>query len=113
VMVRINEGVPARPLVTEVPEATYMPIDPSSTEGAILPEDVPYFDDPNAPLYNGEFYEVPEAYYAPMPDAYSEPLPEAYTAPMPDAYVAPLPDWLVEEDLADQILMEVLGTVGN
>ena len=29
-----------------------MPIDPSTTEGAIAAEDVPYFDDPNAPSYD-------------------------------------------------------------
>lgn len=52
VMVRINEGVPARPLMTEIPDSTYVPIDPSTTEGAITAEDVPYFDDPNAPSYD-------------------------------------------------------------
>lgn len=115
VMVRINEGVPAKPLITEAPDTRYAPIDPTTTEGAVMPEDVPYFDDPNAPVFNGEYYEapLPEAYYAPLPDPYSEPLPEAYAAPLPEGYVAPLPDWTLEEDLADQILQEVLGTVGN
>jgi penicillin-binding protein 1A len=88
VMVRINEGVDPRPLLTEIPDSAYVPVDPSTTEGAIAPEDVPYFDDPNAPSYNGEFYE--------------QPLPEAYTAPLPG-----------EADLAEQILQEVLGTAGN
>jgi penicillin-binding protein 1A len=53
VMVRINEGVDPKPLLTEIPDSTYVPIDPSTTEGAVLPEDVPYFDDPNAPSYDG------------------------------------------------------------
>ncbi|MCX7286906.1 MAG: transglycosylase domain-containing protein [Rhodobacterales bacterium] len=53
VMVRINEGVPAKPLITEIPDSTYVPVDPSTTEGAVTPEDVPYFDDPNAPSYEG------------------------------------------------------------
>jgi penicillin-binding protein 1A len=53
VMVRINEGVDPKPLLTEVPDSTYVPVDPSTAEGAVLPEDVPYFDDPNAPSYNG------------------------------------------------------------
>ncbi len=89
VMVRINEGVDPKPLLTEIPESTYSPVFPSTGEGAIAPEDVPYFDDPNAPSYDGEFYD--------------EPLPEAYTAPMP----------VPEPDLAEQILEEVLGTSGN
>jgi penicillin-binding protein 1A len=53
VMVRINEGVDPKPLLTEIPDSTYVPVDPSTTEGAVLPEDVPYFDDPNAPSYDG------------------------------------------------------------
>jgi penicillin-binding protein 1A len=91
VMTRVNEGVDASPLLTEIPDSTYVPIDPSTTEGAVSAEDVPYFDDPNAPAYNGEFYE--------------QPLPEAYTAPLPDQSGEP--------DLAEQIIEEVLGTVGN
>jgi hypothetical protein len=30
-----------------------VPIDPSTTEGAISAEDVPYFDGSNAPVYDG------------------------------------------------------------
>lgn len=90
VMTRINEGVDPKPLLTEVPDSTYAPVNPGTGEGAIAAEDVPYFDDPDAPAYNGEFYE--------------EPLPEAYTAPLPERSA--------EQDLADQILQEVLGT-GN
>jgi penicillin-binding protein 1A len=53
VMSRINEGVDASPLLTEIPDSTYVPIDPSTTEGAISAEDVPYFDGSNAPVYDG------------------------------------------------------------
>jgi penicillin-binding protein 1A len=91
VMSRINEGVDPKPLLTEIPDSTYAPINPSTTEGAIAPEDVPYFDDPNAPSYNGEFYEQP----------------------VPEALTAPLPGRTPEDDLAEQILQDVLGTVGN
>jgi len=87
----VNEGVDASPLLTEVPSSTYIPIDPSTTEGAIAPEDVPYFDDPNAPAYDGEFYEQP----------------------VPEAYNAPLPGRTDEPDLAERIIEDVLGTVGN
>jgi penicillin-binding protein 1A len=52
VMVRINEGQPGKPLITEIPDSTYVPIDPSTTEGAVAAEDVPYFDDPTAPSYD-------------------------------------------------------------
>ena len=48
---RINEGQPATPLMTEIPGSTYVPVDPSTTEGAIAAADVPYFDDPNAPTF--------------------------------------------------------------
>jgi penicillin-binding protein 1A len=98
VMVRINDGLPAKPLATEIPGSTYVPIDPSTTEGAVAAEDVPYFDDPNAPEYNGEFYQ--------------EPLPEAYTAPLGTDEVivldGPPPEGAVllgpvENDLAGQI----------
>lgn len=91
VMVRINEGVDPSPLLTEIPDETYQPINPGTGEGAIAPEDVPYFDDPNAPAYNGEFYE--------------EPLPEAYTAPLPGTVYT-------EEDLAEQIILELME-IGN
>jgi penicillin-binding protein 1A len=94
VMVRINEGMPANPLNMTVSESAYAPpVNPGggAGSGAIAPEDVPYFDDPNAPAYNGEFYE--------------QPLPEAATAPLPDQ--APT------DDLAEEILQEVIGTAGN
>ncbi|WP_374645143.1 transglycosylase domain-containing protein [Tabrizicola sp.] len=113
VMVRINEGVPARPLLTEVPDSTYAPIDPSTTEGAVTAEEVPYFDDPDAPVFDGQGYEAP--------------LPEAYTAPLPGdvPYIeGPLPEGAVKEgpveggglgadDLAEQILDEILGAPRN
>ena len=59
VMVRINEDVPPKPLIKEIPESTYAPIGEGAGEGAVSAEDVPYFDDPNAPVFNGEFYEDP------------------------------------------------------
>lgn len=89
VMVRINEGLPATPLNMDFGPSQYAPVDPG-TGGAVAPEDVPYYDDPNAPSYDGEFYE--------------EPLPEAMTAPLPER--------TPEDDLAEQILEEVLGS-GN
>ena len=119
VMVRINEGVPARPLITEVPDSTYDPVGEWSGEGAIAAEDVPYFDDPNAPLFDGQ------GYADPLPEAYTAPLPEAYTAPLPQdlPYIdGPLPEGAVREgpvegpfmdDLAEQILNEILGAPGN
>ena len=107
VMARINEGVPAKPLLTEIPDSTYAPIDPSTTEGAVTAEEVPYFDDPNAPVFDGE--------------GYSEPLPEAYTAPLPGEEIPRLDEapegavreGPVEDDIVDQILRDVLGTSGN
>ena len=99
VMVRINEGVEPKPLIKDIPDSTYVPVFPGSGEGAIAPEDVPYFDDPNAPVFDGEFYE--------------EPLPEAYTAPLPGDEVpvldGPPPEGAVllgpvtDDDLAGQI----------
>jgi penicillin-binding protein 1A len=59
VMVRINEGQPTKPLTTEIPDSAYAPIDPSTTEGAVAAEDVPYFDDPNAPTFD-EVYIDPQ-----------------------------------------------------
>lgn len=92
VMVRINEGLPATPLNMDfVGGGGYAPLPPGTGEGAIAPEDVPYFDDPNAPAYNGEFYEQP----------------------LPEAYSAPLPAQPKEADLAEQILREILGRSGN
>lgn len=52
VMVRINEGLPAKPLIKEIPESTYAPVGEGTGEGAIAAEDVPYFDDPNAPVFD-------------------------------------------------------------
>jgi penicillin-binding protein 1A len=52
VMVRINEGLPAKPLIKEIPGSTYAPVAPGTGEGAIAAEDVPYFDDPSAPTYD-------------------------------------------------------------
>jgi penicillin-binding protein 1A len=97
VMVRINEDVDPQPLLTEVPDSTYAPIDPSTVEGAIAPEDVPYFDGSNAP--DGEFYEepLPEALLAPMPGGGEVTILDG---PPPEGAVllGPVPD-----DLANQI----------
>ncbi|RYI34534.1 MAG: penicillin-binding protein [Acetobacteraceae bacterium] len=96
VMVRIDEGLPAKPLIKEIPDSTYAPV--GGVDGAIAAEDVPYFDGSNA-LADDQ--------------AYQEPLPEAYTAPLPDGgevtvldgpppegaeLLGPVPD-----DLANQI----------
>jgi penicillin-binding protein 1A len=65
VMTRINEGVDAAPLLTEIPDSTYVPIDPSTTEGAITAEEVPYFDGSNAPVYDGGAQALPDQGRAP------------------------------------------------
>jgi penicillin-binding protein 1A len=65
VMVRINEGLPAKPLIKEIPDSTYAPV--GGTDGAIAAEDVPYFDGSSPAALDGT----------------GEPLPEAYTAPLP------------------------------
>jgi penicillin-binding protein 1A len=74
VMVRITEGMEPKPLPKEVPPSTFSPppADYVPTEGAIAPEDVPYFDgsNPNQP-------------------------------------------GMTEDDLAEQILNDVLGQQGN
>ncbi len=89
---RINEGVDPSPLLTEVPDSTYIPIDPTTIEGAILPEDVPYFDGSNASDFNGDYYE--------------EPLPEAYTAPI---LIGPLPPGSIVTE--DGRILELIGPV--
>ncbi len=70
VMVRINEGLEAKPLPKEVPPSTFSPppADYVPPEGAIAPEDVPYFDGSN-----------------------------------------PAQPGVTEDDLAEQILNEILG----
>lgn len=87
VMVRVNEGLPATPLKTAIPESKFAP-----AAGGTTAEDVPYYDDPNAPVYTDQ--------------GYQEPLPEAYVDPLPEAPAR-------EPDLVEQILREVLGTPGN
>ncbi len=114
-MVRINEGVDPRPLLTEILQSAYVAVDPGTIEGAVAPQDVPYFDALNAPQHNGEFYE------APLPEAYTAPLPEAYAAPLSGEVIVldgqPPPGAIllgpVEDDFVNQILNEVLGTSGN
>lgn len=104
VMVRINEGVEPKPLIKEIPDSTYAPV--GGGEGAIAAEDVPYFDDPNAPQFDGQVYE--------------EPLPEAYTAPLTEdvpVLDGPPPEGAVMEgpvtggrgDLVEQLLDDILG----
>jgi penicillin-binding protein 1A len=103
VMARINEGVDPKPLLTEIPQSTYAPIDPGPYDGAVAPEDVPYFDGSNPP----------------SAEVYEQPLPEALTAPMPgdvivlDGPPPPGAELLgpVENDLATQI-DQLLG-LGN
>lgn len=97
VMLRINEGQPANPLITEIPDSTYAPIDPSTSEGAVAAEDVPYFDDPNAPTYD-------EVYIDP---ATGEAIP-VYDGPPPDGAVMEGP---AQNGLAGQI-EDLLG-LGN
>ncbi|VDC21245.1 transglycosylase domain-containing protein [Pseudogemmobacter humi] len=60
VMVRINEGVAAQPLPKEIPPNTVSGTgglapspDIGGVERPILPEEVPYFDGSNAPVYQG------------------------------------------------------------
>ena len=35
VMVRVNEGLPAKPLTKEIPESTYAPVGEGTGEGAV------------------------------------------------------------------------------
>ncbi|NJM81877.1 MAG: penicillin-binding protein [Tabrizicola sp.] len=90
VMVRVHEGLPNTPLNMDIPASKFAP-------SATQPEDVPYYDDPNAPVYDNP------AYDAPLPEAYTDPLPLADPGASPSS----------DEDLAEQILREVIGTVGN
>ncbi len=60
VMIRINEGVPPMPLPKEIPQNTVQnggALGPSpdigGVERPIQPEEVPYFDGSNAPVYQG------------------------------------------------------------
>ena len=100
VMVRINEGVEAKPLVKEIPDSTYAPIGEGTGEGAIAAEDVPYFDDPNAPTYD-DVYIDPET---------GESIP-VYDGPPPAGAVleGPVTEAQPRGDLVDQLLDGVLG----
>ncbi|MDP3198073.1 transglycosylase domain-containing protein [Tabrizicola sp.] len=104
VMVRINEGVPPKPLIKDIPDSTYAPV--GGSDGAISAEDVPYFDDPNAPLFDGEQYEQP------LPQAYTAPLPEdvpVFDGPPPEGAVMEGPVEGRRGDLVEQLLDDVLG----
>jgi penicillin-binding protein 1A len=100
VMVRVNEGLPAKPLTKEIPESTYAPVGEGNGEGAVAAEDVPYFDDPSAPSYD-EVYIDPET---------GEAIP-VYDGPPPDGAVleGPVTEARPRGDLVDQLLDGVLG----
>ncbi len=60
VMLRINEGLPAKPLNMDFDASTFAPETSSNTVGAssggaVAAEDVPYFDDPTAPAYDSVY----------------------------------------------------------
>ena len=100
VMVRVNEGIEAKPLVKEIPESTYAPVGEGTGEGAVAAEDVPYFDDPNAPTYD-DVYIDPET---------GESIP-VYDGPPPAGAVleGPVTEAQPAGDLVDQLLDGVLG----
>ena len=100
VMVRVNEGLPAKPLTKEIPESTYAPVGEGTGEGAVAAEDVPYFDDPSAPTYD-DVYIDPET---------GEAIP-VYDGPPPDGAVleGPVAEAPGRGDLVDQLLDGVLG----
>jgi penicillin-binding protein 1A len=100
VMVRVNEGLPAKPLTKEIPESTYAPVGEGTGEGAVAAEDVPYFDDPSAPSYD-DVYIDPET---------GEAIP-VYDGPPPDGAVleGPVSEAPGRGDLVDQLLDGVLG----
>lgn len=99
VMVRINEGVEPKPLIKEIPESTYAPIDPGTSEDAVAAEDVPYFDDPNAPQFD-DVYIDPET---------GESIP-VYDGAPPEGVVQEGPvEGAPQGDLVEQLLEDVLG----
>jgi penicillin-binding protein 1A len=100
VMVRVNEGLPAKPLTKEIPESTYAPVGTGTGEGAVAPEDVPYFDDPSAPTYDGVFIDPETGEAIPV---YDGPPPEGA---IPEGPVTEAPP---RGDLVEQLLDGVLG----
>jgi penicillin-binding protein 1A len=100
VMVRVNEGLPAKPLIKEVPDSTYAPIGEGTGEGAIAAEDVPYFDDPNAPTFD-------EVYVDPVT---GESIP-VYDGPPPDGAVleGPVTEAQPRGDIVEELLDGVFG----
>lgn len=100
VMVRINEGLPAKPLTKEIPESTYAPVGTGTGEGSVAAEDVPYFDDPNAPTFD-EVYVDPET---------GESIP-VYDGPPPAGAIleGPVTEAPPRGDLVEQLLDGVLG----
>jgi penicillin-binding protein 1A len=97
VMVRINEGVAPKPLVKEIPESTYAPV--GGSDGAVTAEDVPYFDDPNAPQFD-------EVYVDPVT---GENIPVYDGAPPEGAIQEGPVEGTRGNDLVDQLLDDVLG----
>lgn len=100
VMVRINEGLPAKPLIKEIPDSTYAPVGEGTGEGAVAAEDVPYFDDPNAPTYDDVYIDPETGEAIPV---YDGPPP---AGAVPEGPVTPAPP---RGDLVDQLLDGVLG----
>ncbi len=96
VMVRINDGVEPKPLVKEIPDSTYAPV--GGSDGPIAAEDVPYFDDPNAPQFE-EVYVDPET---------GENIP-VYDGAPPEGAVQEGPVEGGGGNLVDQLLDGVLG----
>ena len=87
-----------------IPDSTYAPV--GGSDGAISAEDVPYFEDPNAPIFDGEGYQDP------LPDAYTAPLPEdapVIDGPPPEGAVMEGPVEGAGGDLVEQLLDDVLG----
>lgn len=100
VMVRIDEGLPAKPLVKEIPDSTYAPLGTGTGEGAVAAEDVPYFDDPNAPTYDNVYIDPTTGEAIPV---YDGPPPAGAVPEGPVTEAAP------KGDVVEQLLDGVLG----
>ena len=100
VMVRIDEGLPAKPLVKEIPDSTYTPLGTGTGEGAVAAEDVPYFDDPNAPTYDNVYIDPTTGEAIPV---YDGPPPAGAVPEGPVTKASP------KGDVVEQLLDGVLG----
>ena len=100
VMVRIDEGLPAKPLVKEIPDSTYAPLGTGTGEGAVAAEDVPYFDDPNAPTYDNVYIDPTTGEAIPV---YDGPPPAGAVPEGPVTKASP------KGDVVEQLLDGVLG----